>query len=126
MLFQIQLMDQLQSQILYRGKADAIWTKKSVQYRFKNEKYAFSWKVYPQALIIDSISEVHVHLLLQPQKKTGGWIQTEFGKIDVSCYTHQYTVRDQRIEIQYELEMEAQNQKFHFVLDIKEAKHAVH
>ena len=47
-------------------------------------------------------------------------------RFDVSCFTHHYEMQDQRIEIQYELDMEKQSQRFEFVLEIKEAEYAVH
>lgn len=125
-MFQIQLIDNLNHQILYKGKADIEYTDQGVHYCFANEMYSFSWKVYKDTLIIDSISEVHVHLILRLHKKTKGWIRTEFGEIDVSCFVHSYKVQDQRIEIQYELDMEKQNQIFDFALEIKEAEYAVH
>ena len=125
-MLKIQLIDHLNQQILYQGKAEIEYTNQGVRYRFANERFSFSWTAYKDTLIIDSISEVHVHLVLRSYKRTKGWIRTEFGEIDVSCFTHHYEMQDQRIEIQYELDMEKQSQRFEFVLEIKEAEYAVH
>lgn len=126
MSLQVELKDKKDHQIIYAGKAQYQMTSNGRIYTFGSRDHTFVWKVYEDTLLIDSISQAHVHLVLRKEKKTKGWIETEFGRIDLDCMTIAYRVENERVEVQYELDMDSEKQIFHFQLKIKGADYAIH
>lgn len=93
---------------------------------FSNEKYHFSWKIYKKGLIIQSDSDISVHLTLKERAQTKGHIDTEYGRIPITCQTSIYKIYENHIEVEYDLLQGSQSQNFHFTLTISEGEHHVH
>lgn len=120
MNIQVKLKDHISHEIVYQGEA-VLETNNSRgrHIKFKDEKNAFYWKIYEEALIIESISQVKVYLGLRLNRNTQGHIDTEFGRIDLVCHTLTYHNEKDRIEIKYEISQGNENQLFHFELEIQ-------
>lgn len=111
----ISLMDCMNQELIFKGTCIRKNEKNCIVYEFGNKNHMFVWKVYDKGLIIDSISEVRVHLVLIKDKKTKGYIETEFGNIDLECYTDVLKIENGQIEVKYSLVQEDE-QIFHFCL----------
>ncbi|MDO4465959.1 MAG: DUF1934 domain-containing protein [Bacillota bacterium] len=111
----VSLIDYLNNETVFKGNCVRKSEKNCVTYEFGNKNHMFIWKVYEKGLIINSISEVKVHLVLIKEKKTKGYIETEFGNIDLECYTDVLNIEKNQIEVRYSL-VQGDEQIFHFCL----------
>lgn len=128
MSIKVQLIDKQENTIVYQGSAQIDYDNNAIQnILFKSPDHAYCWKVYDKGLVIESISEVSVYLSLRENHNTKGHIDSEFGRIDLQCWTSLYTMNENYIEVIYDLIQDTQKQRFHFVLNIyKEDVHAIH
>lgn len=111
----ISLINCLENEKVYYGKFSRKDEKNYTIYEFGNKNHMFVWKIYDKGIIIDSISDVKVHLVLIKEKKTKGYIETEFGNIDLQCYTDILKIENGSIEVRYSFVQEDE-QIFHFCL----------
>lgn len=122
----IKLLEPMSQTIHFQGKGQILHKENGFELMFSDEKYAYSWKVYPQGCMIHSKSELDVFLTCKENHKTQGHIDSEYGRIDLLCYTKKYEVRENEVEIEYDLIQDGHIQSFHFVLYIEEDASHVH
>lgn len=125
----VKLVDQISKNILFLGNGTFQDMKsKGLHISFQNETHQFHWRIYDQALIIESISDVKVMLTCKEGHQTKGHIETEFGQLDLDIMTTMYKKEESKIEVCYEMNGDQEKQAFHFILYIfpEEVNHEIH
>lgn len=123
----VELIDKSNNEVIYRGMATCTQEKSGWVYTFGPKDHTFIWKVYEKGLVIESLSEVHITLVLRHQKETTGHVEASFGRMDLQCHTSLYKINENCIEVIYQLIQGQDTQEFHFVLNIlKEDNYAIH
>ena len=118
----IRLYDDISKNMIYKGYASSERTDKKVLLQFGDEEHSFIWRIYRSALIIESISEIHVFLTLKNSTLTTGHIDTEFGRIDLQCETSHLEISDHSINVKYAIINGENRQDFMFTLLIDEGE----
>lgn len=127
MNIKVQLVDKLNNQVIYYGVASVEYENAKQKITFKDENYKYIWKIFESGLIIESISEVAVFLTLRKGHQTKGHIDSQFGQLDLNCFTSDYKINENCIEVAYQLIQGDEKQEFQFELNIfKEGQNAVH
>ncbi len=122
----IQLLEPFTQTIYFEGRGEVFYKKNGFEVYFKDDRYQYTWKVYPKGCMIHSKSELDVFLTCKENHQTQGHIDSEYGRIDVLCYTKKYEVKENEVEIKYDLIQGQEVQSFHFILYIKEDTSYVH
>ncbi len=118
----IRLYDEISKNMIYKGYASSERTDKKVILQFGDEEHSFIWKIYHSALIIESISDIHVFLILKNDACTQGHIDSEFGRIHLQCETSHLEISDRSVNVEYAIINGENKQKFMFTLMIDEGE----
>lgn len=127
MSIKVRLVDKENDEIIYDGNAHIENEMNKKIITFGTSQHQFCWKIFDDGLVIESVSEVSVLLTLRKNRMTKGHIDSEFGRIDLKCWTSIYTMYENYIKVVYDLIQDNQRQTFNFELYIyKEDVHAIH
>lgn len=118
----IRLYDQINQNMIYKGYASSQPSQNKVVLTFGDEEHSFIWKIYHSALIIESISDIHVFLILKENVRTAGHIDSEFGRIDIQCETSQLSIKNHSVKVKYAIVNGEDKQDFMFTMMIDEGE----
>ncbi len=116
----IVLKDLTNNEVVYEG-AGKIWKKNGFKVvQFGNEDERYEYRFNERACEILSRQEISVHLKVELDRVSSGWIDTPYGRIDVDVFTKKYEIQNNAAEFAYTLSLHGSEQLFHFHLEIQE------
>lgn len=120
MSHKIILKDMIQDTILYQGEGNFEQNENEILIDFGQDTYHYRFNIKNNFCFMNNTSELDIHLPLDPNQETKGWIDTPFGRIDIKSKTTLWKQKKNSLEFAYHLSLQEEEQPFHFLLEFGE------